>query len=103
MRARSVLLFSVLRLLAFLVPFGILMIFPVFQDLPWLAAIFAAIIGLCLSVLFLRRPLADATAGLGQRRARADTAAHDAEIEDAAADAFPAEQRPSDPPPSGER
>ena len=71
MKARSALVYSVLRLLAFLVPFGILMLFPIMQEYYWLAAIFAALIGLSLSLLFLRKPLDDATAGLAERRARA--------------------------------
>lgn len=86
MRARSALAYTVLRLLAFLVPFGILMIFPIFQEMPWLAAVFAALIGLSLSLLFLRRPLDAVTADLverrSQRRSREDT-----EAEDLAADA----------------
>lgn len=83
MRTRSALVYAVLRLLVFLVPFGILMLFPVFQELPWLAAIFAALIGLSLSLLFLRRPLAVATTS-GPSRARART---DEDVEDAATDA----------------
>ncbi len=59
-----------LRLLAFVVPFGVMMLFPVLRELYWLAAIFAALIGLSLSVLFLRRPLTEATAGLGEDRPR---------------------------------
>ncbi|MBZ4487862.1 DUF4229 domain-containing protein [Microbacterium sp. cx-55] len=87
MKARPAIVYSILRILAFLVPFGILMLFPVFQDLYWLAAIFAALIGLSLSLLLLRRPLADATAGLGQPRApRRVAGAEDAEAEDAVAD-----------------
>lgn len=91
MRVRSVLLYTVLRLLAFLVPFGIFMLFPVFQDgLYWLAAVFAAVIGLSLSMLFLRRPLDDVTAGMAERRAqRTEATAReaDASAEDAADDA----------------
>lgn len=85
-KARSVLLYTVLRLLAFLVPFGIMMLFPFFREYYWLAAIFAALIGLSLSVLFLRRPLEQVSAGLAERRAalRADTS--DEDIEDAATD-----------------
>ena len=54
---------------------------------PWLiwallSAIFAALIGLSLSTLFLRRPLADMTAALGERRSRKVT---DEDVEDAAA------------------
>lgn len=90
MRARSALVYTVLRLLAFFVPLGILLLFPVFQELPWLAAIFAALIGFSLSLLFLRRPLENVTGGLAQRRAergalgRRTGAEADADAEDAA-------------------
>ena len=87
MKARSAIVYSVLRLLAFLVPFGILMLFPIMREYYWLAAIFAALIGLSLSVLFLRKPLDDVTSGLAERRANARAAAGDEEAEDAAADA----------------
>jgi ABC-type siderophore export system fused ATPase/permease subunit len=100
-KARSALVYSVLRLLAFLVPFGILMLFPIMREYYWLAAIFAALIGLSLSVLFLRKPLEDATSGLAERRAQARTAATDEEVEDAAADAAaptsPETDSPDDP------
>jgi hypothetical protein len=86
-KARSAIVYSVLRLLAFLVPFGILMLFPIMQEYYWLAAIFAALIGLSLSVLFLRKPLEDATAGLAERRNRSRAGATDEQAEDAAADA----------------
>lgn len=92
MRIRSAVLYTVLRLLAFLVPFAILMLFPVFRDLYWLAAIFAALIGLSLSLIFLRRPLEQVTSGIAARReSRAARPAHaeaDADAEDAAADAI---------------
>ena len=83
MKARSALVYTVLRLLAFLVPFGILMLFPIFRELYWLAAIFAALIGLSLSLLFLRRPLTDVrpTSPSAAREART---ANDEEAEDAA-------------------
>jgi len=93
MRARSALVYTVLRLLAFLVPLGILLLFPVFQELPWLAAVFAALIGLSLSLLFLRRPLDQVTGGLAERRAtrtatgRRSGAEADADVEDAVVDA----------------
>lgn len=86
MKARSAIVYSVLRLLAFLVPFGILMLFPIMREYYWLAAIFAALIGLSLSVLFLRKPLDDVTSGLAERRAQARAAGSDEEAEDAAAD-----------------
>ncbi|MFD4960558.1 DUF4229 domain-containing protein [Microbacterium sp. NPDC058389] len=91
MKARSAIVYSVLRLLAFLVPFGIMMLFPIMREYYWLAAIFAALIGLSLSVLFLRKPLEDVTTGLADRRAKARSAATDEEAEDAAADAAAAE------------
>ncbi|MBU4465944.1 MAG: DUF4229 domain-containing protein, partial [Actinobacteria bacterium] len=83
MKARSALVYSVLRLLAFLVPFGILMLFPIFRELYWLAAIFAALIGLSLSLLFLRRPLSDVSAGIVARRAERKTPPADSDVEDA--------------------
>ncbi len=93
MRFRSTLVYSVLRLLAFLVPFGIMMLFPVFQQ-PYfwiLAAVFAALIGLSLSILFLRRPLNDMSAGIAERRAaRPSTKVTDEDIEDATDAAPPA-------------
>lgn len=85
MKARSALVYTVLRLLAFLVPFGILMLFPIMRQYYWLAAIFAALIGLSLSMLFLRRPLDEMTSGLAERRARTRAAASDEEVEDAVA------------------
>ena len=87
MKARSALVYTVLRLLAFLVPFGILMLFPIFREQYWLAAIFAALIGLSLSLLFLRRPLTEVTTGLAERRASAKATMTDEDVEDAAADA----------------
>ena len=77
------LVYTVLRLLAFLVPFGILMLFPIFRDLYWLAALFAALIGLSLSLLFLRRPLTEATSNIAERRARQNAAQSDEATEDA--------------------
>ena len=87
MKLPPVLVYSVLRLLAFLVPFGILMLFPLFREFYWLAAIFAALIGLSLSVLFLRRPLDEVSARVQQRRVNARPVVTDEDIEDAAADA----------------
>ena len=81
---RSALVYTVLRLLFFLVPFGILMLLPIGREFYWLSAIFAALIGLSLSILFLRKPLADATAGLADRRR--PTTPTDEDVEDAAAD-----------------
>lgn len=86
MKVKSALIYSVLRILVFLVPFGILMLFPIFRDLYWLAALFAALIGLSLSLLFLRRPLDDVTADLAARRAQRSAPSVDEEAEDAAVD-----------------
>lgn len=88
MKLPPALVYTVLRLLAFLVPFGIMMLLPIFRELYWVAAIFAALIGLSISILFLRRPLAAATERIAERRrASATTAApRDEDIEDAAAD-----------------
>jgi hypothetical protein len=92
MKARPALVYTVLRLLAFLVPFGILMIFPIFRQQYWLAAVFAALIGLSLSLLFLRRPLDEVSRALAERREAARreagrTQPTDEDVEDAAADA----------------
>ena len=87
MKLSPVLVYTVLRLLAFLVPFGILMIFPLFREFYWLAAIFAALIGLSLSVLFLRRPLGEVSAQVQQRRANSRPRLTDEDVEDAANDA----------------
>ena len=83
MKLPPALVYTVLRLLAFLVPFGILMLFPIFREFYWLAAIFAALIGLSLSLLFLRRPLADITTGLAARRTERSVAHTDEQAEDA--------------------
>lgn len=91
-KVRSALVYTVLRLLAFLVPFAILMLFEVMREYYWLAAIFAALIGLSLSMLFLRRPLDEMTAGLAERRARARRQTSDEDVEDAATGA----PRPTD-------
>lgn len=100
MKARSVLVYTVLRLLVFLVPFGLLMLLPIGRQFYWLSAIFAALIGLSLSVLFLRRPLAAATEGLGARR-RAEARADD-DVEDVANDAARGTDAPSDGAPTPE-
>lgn len=96
MKTRSVVVYSVLRLLAFLMPLGIMMLFPIFREMYWLALIFATLIGLSLSIIFLRRPLDDVAQGLAERRAArtVPTAAEkDADIEDAANAALHNEDR----------
>lgn len=94
MKARSAIVYTVLRLLAFLVPFGIMMLFPIMREYYWLAAIFAALIGLSLSIIFLRKPLEDATAGLAERRTRSRRPSAEDE-EDAAVDAAQGTPRPA--------
>ncbi|MDQ0728415.1 DUF4229 domain-containing protein [Microbacterium sp. W4I20] len=82
------LVYTVLRLLAFLVPLAILwFFFPIFREFWWLAAIFAALIGVSISLLFLRAPLTDASARLHERReSRVSGGEADAEAEDDAID-----------------
>ncbi|WP_460775877.1 DUF4229 domain-containing protein [Microbacterium sp. GXF7504] len=87
MKARPAIVYSVLRLLVFLVPFGLMMLVPILREFYWLSAIFAALIGLSLSIIFLRRPLAEATAGLPAKRMPREPGAQDAATEDAALDA----------------
>jgi hypothetical protein len=83
-----ILVYSVLRLLAFLVPLAILWyFFPIFRELWWLAAIFAALIGVSISMLFLRTPLSDASSRIYERRRTRTTAGQqDAAAEDEALD-----------------
>lgn len=90
MTSRPVLVYTLLRLLAFIVPLGILLF--LFPGMPWLAALLAAAIGASLSILFLRRPLAGVSTRIHDARqgarvgdsAAADAAAEDAAVEDAA-------------------
>ena len=78
------LLFTVLRVLMFAVPFVILLVL----GIPgWLSAVLAAIIGLCLSYIFLRTPRDSVARDLYAVRHRATEPVHpDAESEDAAVD-----------------
>ncbi|WP_193596845.1 DUF4229 domain-containing protein [Microbacterium sp. YJN-G] len=63
------LIYTVLRLLAFLVPLAILwLFFPIFREFWWLAALFAALIGMSLSLLFLRSPLSQTSRRIYERR-----------------------------------
>lgn len=92
MKLPPILVYTVLRLLAFIVPLAIMwFFFPIMRELWWLTAIFAALIGMSLSILFLRKPLSGTSAEIYQRRAarepgRPNAAAQDAEAEDAALD-----------------
>jgi len=91
-------LYAVLRLVFFLVPFGLMMLLPVFHDLWWLAAVFAALIGLSLSILLLRKPLGDVSTEIyAARQARQAPTAREQEdaLEDAANEAAIREDRES--------
>ncbi|MGF3052618.1 DUF4229 domain-containing protein [Microbacterium sp. YY-03] len=81
----KLLVYSLLRLAAFVVPFVIMWQFAVFRELPWLAAIFAALIGLALSIIFLRKPLNEATSQMAARRNTVTV--RDEDVEDDAVDA----------------
>ena len=90
------LVYSVLRLLAFLVPLGILWLFPIMRELWYFTVVFAALIGVSISIIFLRKPLSDASAEIYDRReartgTRPNAAAQDADAEDAVLDQAPAE------------
>lgn len=91
------LVYSVLRLLAFLVPLAIMwLFFPIMRELWYFTVIFAALIGVSISIIFLRKPLSRASADIyEQRGARAGTrssvATQDADAEDAALGESPRE------------
>lgn len=93
MKIPPLLVYSALRLLAFLVPLAIMwLFFPILREYWWLTAIFAALIGVSISYLFLRNPLSRASSDIYQRRQVRDdkrknsVAAQDADAEDAAVD-----------------
>lgn len=80
MKFPPLLVYTVLRLLAFLVPLAILwFFFPIFREYWWLAALFSALIGMSISLLFLRAPLSDASRTIYEKRRRRDV---DADAED---------------------
>lgn len=63
----------------------------------WLAALLAAVIGFCLSYIFLRKPRDTVARGLYEVRHREKEPVHpDAESEDAAVDRANAEQNRTD-------
>jgi hypothetical protein len=77
-------MFTVLRVLMFVVPFILLLVLG-FEG--WLAALLSALIGLCLSYIFLRKPRESVARGLYEVRHRDKEPVHpDAESEDAAVD-----------------
>ncbi|TFB95008.1 DUF4229 domain-containing protein [Cryobacterium sp. HLT2-28] len=76
--------YSVYRVLLFAVPLAILL---ALQITWWIAALVAALIGVCLSYLFLRTPRERVARGLYEARHPVTETAHpDAESEDAAID-----------------
>ena len=87
-KTAPLLVYTVLRLLAFLVPLAILwFFFPIFREFWWLAALFSALIGVSISLLFLRAPLSDASTRLHERRERRTSGGQaDADVEDGAID-----------------
>lgn len=90
MKIRSFLTYTILRLAFFLVPLGVMMLFPAFRNMWWLAVIFAALIGIALSVIFLQKPRAQMSEDLYERRKQRTTKTArevDEEIENDANDA----------------
>ena len=75
-------IYIVLRLLFFAVPFGVLFAIGL---KPWVAAVFAALIGVALSILLLSKPRATASESIYDWRNRDRT--HDDIVEDDAIDA----------------
>ena len=84
MKLPPLLVYTVLRLLAFAVPLAIMwLFFPIFREYWWLAALFAALIGMSISLLFLRAPLSNASREIYEKRNRTNT---DEDAEDAASE-----------------
>ncbi|KQQ92972.1 hypothetical protein ASF62_14430 [Leifsonia sp. Leaf325] len=86
MKASSWVTYTVLRLLAFFVPFAVLML----VNVPWyVSAIVAALFGLAFSYIFLRRPREKVATSIYESRHRdkplvnADDESEDAAIDDA--------------------
>ncbi len=92
MKLPPLLVYSVLRLLAFLVPLAIMwFFFPILRGYWWLTVVFATLIGTSISVLFLRKPLSDVSSSVYEKRSERghqNQAALDAEAEDAELDAL---------------
>ncbi|WP_243695014.1 DUF4229 domain-containing protein [Labedella populi] len=64
-RVPPVLVYTVLRLLAFLIPLGVLL---ALRIEPWIAAVLAALIGMALSFVLLRSPREEVAKGIYARR-----------------------------------
>jgi uncharacterized membrane protein YphA (DoxX/SURF4 family) len=75
---RTLLLFSALRVLVFAIPFGILLVIGLEW---WVAALIAAVVGFCVSYIFLR-PLRDKVALQLVEARRQKTASGDEAAED---------------------
>lgn len=86
--------YSVYRVLTFAVPLAILL---AMQVVWWLAAILAAVIGLCLSYIFLRKPREGVAREIyAARHPNAEAAHPDAESEDAVLDRLDRERKDRD-------
>ncbi|MET0724888.1 MAG: DUF4229 domain-containing protein [Leifsonia sp.] len=84
MKASSWVMYTVLRLLAFFVPFAILMLAGIEG---WISALVAAVFGLAFSYIFLRRPREKVASSIYDARHRETPVVHpDDESEDAAID-----------------
>ena len=82
---RSWITYTVVRLLAFIVPLAVLLAIPVN---PWIATLLAAVIGFCVSYIFFRRSREDVARGIYEERHAEKPVVHeDAEAEDGAIDA----------------
>jgi L-lactate permease len=87
---RTWLVYTLIRLGLFA---GVLILLLVLQITPWLAAVIAALISLCISIIFLRKPREEASKTLyearnnrGQAASRRTTASDDENVEDEAVD-----------------
>lgn len=86
--SRAWILYTLIRVLAFAIPFGIIMI--TLPDWEWnwlLGAVVGTIIGLCVSYIFLRGPSEQIGEDLHRLRNRSDTRSEDSLVEDAELDA----------------
>jgi hypothetical protein len=91
-RIPSWITYTVLRLLVFAVPLVVLLLVGVIW---WLAVIAAALIGLCLSYIFLSRPRNAVSSDLyAVRHRERPVTREDDDVEDAAVDAAQGERRP---------
>jgi membrane protein implicated in regulation of membrane protease activity len=87
---RTWILYSLIRLGVFAVVLALLLLL---QITPWIAAVLAAIIALCISIIFLRRPREEASKTLYAARANRSAASatpartsEDEDVEDHAVD-----------------